>query len=367
MKSRSVSVAAMVVLYATCVAGQTKRETAPLTPLSKPSGNPWAQSGGLTRSVRDIAIYRAAAPAVVLIVTPESFGSGSLIGAGGEVLTNWHVVNGASEVVVVFKPQAEGVEPTREDVRKGTVIKFDQVADLALVKVESMPGNRPAIKLGDDIDISVGADVHAIGHPTGQAWTYTTGIVSQIRAGYDWSYGPTDRHKADVIQTQTPISPGNSGGPLLSDAGTLVGVNCFGNSSVQSLNFAVSVKDVKAFLLRKGDKRATAETSADDHSGPSSFIDRRMDVQVVDVRAPYASLRPQSRVLLLANSSSTPIRAVTVGALEIATTNRACPPDSSMGYPIKLLFEVTIPPKGSVNVTGDFTPQSQFFCVVRAQ
>ena len=56
-------------------------------------------------------------------------------------------------------------------------------------------------------EAQVGADVHAIGHPQGQTWTYTKGLISQVRPDYQW--GP---HKADVIQTQTPINPGNSGG-----------------------------------------------------------------------------------------------------------------------------------------------------------
>ncbi len=75
--------------------------------------------------------------------------------------------------------------------------------------------------------VQVGSDVHAIGHPTGEAWTYTRGIVSQIRRDYEWQAEDKVLHKATVIQTQTPINPGNSGGPLLDDNLEIVGINSF--------------------------------------------------------------------------------------------------------------------------------------------
>jgi hypothetical protein len=97
-------------------------------------------------------------------------------------------------------------------------------------------------------DLEVGADVAAIGHPEGQRWTFTKGIVSQIRPDYQWSTGPGDTHRATVIQTQTPINPGNSGGPLLSFDGKIVGVNSFRATDSEGLNFAVAAKDIDFFL-----------------------------------------------------------------------------------------------------------------------
>jgi S1-C subfamily serine protease len=77
-----------------------------------------------------------------------------------------------------------------------------------------------------------------IGHPTGEAWSYTTGVISQYRQNYEWqAEGNSIRHRADIIQTQTPINPGNSGGPLLSDSSNLIGVNSF-KSGGEGLNFA---------------------------------------------------------------------------------------------------------------------------------
>ena len=373
MNSRSASVAVIVILCATCVVGQTKSEPAPLTPLSKPSGNPWAQAGGSTRSAKGIAIYQSAAPSVVLIVTKdrtggvEGIGSGSLIGSTGEILTNWHVVSGHSDVLVVFKPQMEGAEPTKNDTRPGHVVKFDQVADLALVKVTDIPQGRAPIRLGEDIEITVGADVHAIGHPRGEAWTYTSGVVSQFRPGYEWPGEDGLKHKADVVQTQTPISPGSSGGPLLTDAGSLIGVNSFFYGSGQNLNFAIGIKDVKVFLARSGDRsaepveRATAESTPRSEAG--SLVS---DVSLGEVRAPYLRVSPQTRAVLVVNSSSspTPVQAVTVGALEAATANGKCPAESGT-YKVVRNLKVFIGPMDSRTVTADFTANSKFFCVLR--
>ena len=97
--------------------------------------------------------------------------------------------------------------------------------------------------------MAIGADVSAIGHPDDQAWTFTKGIISQYRIGFEWL-----NHKADVIQTQTPINPGNSGGPLISEFGSLIGVNSFKESKAENLNFSVSVDEVRKFLARNGNR-----------------------------------------------------------------------------------------------------------------
>jgi hypothetical protein len=126
------------------------------------------------------------------------------------------------------------------------VVKIDPLTDLALLRVASLPPNIRPIVLGSESDIQVGADVHAIGHPTGEAWTYTKGFISQYRKNYEWKT-EEGLHKAGVIQTQTPINPGNSGGPLISDDAKLVGVNAF-KAPGEALNFAVSIVDVQKFL-----------------------------------------------------------------------------------------------------------------------
>ena len=207
------------------------------------------------RGAKEAKIYQMAAPSVVLILTSKGIGSGVLLSADGQVLTNWHVVGDEELVGVVFKPQVEGAEIKKADVKIARVIKTDQLTDLALIQVPEVPSYAKPLSLGSLASVAVGADVHAIGHPTGESWTYTRGIVSQIRRNYEWTTEEQLTHKADVIQTQTPINPGNSGGPLINDALQVVGINSFTGEG-EGLNFAVSGDDVKLFLARKGDRAA---------------------------------------------------------------------------------------------------------------
>jgi S1-C subfamily serine protease len=200
-----------------------------------------------TRGPREVQLFRNAARSVVLVVTDDGIGSGAVLDQA-TVLTNWHVVGANREVGLVFKPEQEGRKIGKADVFVARVVRIDQVADLALLRIASAPAHAKALQLGESDDIQIGADVHAIGHPTGEAWTYTKGIISQVRQAYEWSgEGSHIVHKADVIQTQTPINPGNSGGPLLSDGGKLIGVNSF-KAEGEGLNFAVSLSEVRRFL-----------------------------------------------------------------------------------------------------------------------
>jgi S1-C subfamily serine protease len=241
---------------------------------------------GAVRSAKGGQIYRAVSPAVVLVATKDGFGSGSLLDTAGNVITNWHVVKGYEYVAVIFKPTVEGKEPTSDDIKRGRVVKFDEIADLALVKVTEVPTGRTPIRLGDASEIAVGMDVHAIGHPTGEAWTYTTGVISQYRQAYEWqAEGDPIKHKADIIQTQTPINPGNSGGPLLGDSGNVIGVNSF-KASGEGLNFAVSVDEVRKFLARSGDRmpRSPSTKKSDRECKPrelSKFRSEQNDATVV--------------------------------------------------------------------------------------
>jgi S1-C subfamily serine protease len=171
-----------------------------------------------TRGAKDVTLYRSISPSVALVATKEGLGSGAIVSGAGEIITNWHVIKGYPEVGVVFKPAVEGKQINGDDLKVARVVKYDVVADLALIKVSEVPPSRAPIRLGTDSDISIGADVHAIGHPTGAVWTYTKGVISQYRMGFEWKTEGTS-HKGDVIQTQTPINPGNSGGLFLATLG----------------------------------------------------------------------------------------------------------------------------------------------------
>jgi len=215
-----------------------------------------------TRGLQDISLFHLAAPSVVLILVKDALGSGSLL-QDNIILTNLHVVDHNREVTVVFKPADPSGKPSQEEVVKGDVIKIDAQRDLALVRPRSLP-NRPVAPLQiDATDLEVGTDVAAIGHPEGQSWTYTKGIVSQIRPDFKWSTGQGESHRATVIQTQTPINPGNSGGPLLSDDGRIVGINSFRATEGEGLNFAVAAKDIAYFLNNQTDGMESLKTCSE--------------------------------------------------------------------------------------------------------
>lgn len=232
----------------------------PIVQLSRIARQPTSEATGQTRSAADAQVYRTVSPSVVMVVAGDSVGSGSVVRVFGDVLTNWHVVRGHTEVAIVFKPATEGQIPGKDEIFTGSVANYDEVADLALVKVGSPPGGTHILRLADSSEINVGLDVHAIGHPQAGRWTYTKGIISQYQLGVEWPGEDGTKHKADLIQTQTPINPGNSGGPLISESGKLLGVNTF-KMKGEGLNFAISVDDVKKFLARTGNRTAEAKAA----------------------------------------------------------------------------------------------------------
>jgi len=189
-------------------------------------------------------VFLRVAPSVVKILTNEGSGSGVIISTAdnGYIVTNHHVINGYETVGVIFANDSKN-----DEVNIGTVIKYDEIKDLALVRLNQKRNDAIPIDIAKQ-KLNVGDDVHAIGHPLGEDWTYTRGYVSQMRSQYSWQTSVSEHHVADVIQTQTPINPGNSGGPLVNDNGELVGINTFGNSKFQGMNYSVSNSSVQEFL-----------------------------------------------------------------------------------------------------------------------
>ena len=212
-----------------------------IEPLILPSEKIILRSGG-----KDV--YSKSSPSVVKILTKESSGSGAIISKDGFIISNWHVVKGYSVVGVIFLTDSQKNQ-SNPKMYLADVLRTDPKVDLALIKLQKKPKSLTPFSLGKIP--AIGSDVHAIGHPLGQDWTYTKGYISQIRSNYSWQYKDGSSHRAEVVQTQTPINPGNSGGPLISDKGRLIGVNSFGNSKAQGLNFAVSVNELKKFLSQK--------------------------------------------------------------------------------------------------------------------
>lgn len=123
------------------------------------------------RGRKEIELYRNAASAVVLVLTKDGIGSGIHLG-GGQIVTNWHVVGSFQVAAVLFKPEVEGAKINPNAVIRADVVKVDRLRDLALLKVANVPSYATTLDLGAESEIQIGADVHAIGHPTGQIWTY---------------------------------------------------------------------------------------------------------------------------------------------------------------------------------------------------
>jgi S1-C subfamily serine protease len=200
-------------------------------------------------------IYKSYANSVVFLYNPtkgkESLGAGFLVHESGVILTNWHVTKGAKEIYVWPLPKDGAVETEvlfkDIDPYFGSVLAENKGQDLALIKVSGLTADTKVVELGSNESVSIGDTVYAIGHPNGLPWSFTLGTVSQIRKNKKWVYEDKSEHQATVIQTQTPISPGNSGGPLFSESGKIVGINTWGADG-QNLNFAVAVDHAKEFI-----------------------------------------------------------------------------------------------------------------------
>lgn len=204
-------------------------------------------------------VYKTFSNAVPLIEHSGGQGSGVFI-ENDLILTNKHVVADQSTVRVALKPAGFGKVKNAQRY-EGRVIKFDETKDLALVRLNMSVKDVPLIKLATDGDVEVAMQVHAIGHPRSQYWSYTLGYVSQIRPEYEWAIDEDTVRAADVIQTQTPINPGNSGGPLISNDGKLIGINSFGRPDSPGLNYAVAYTSVKEFLESEGSVIAPKKAS----------------------------------------------------------------------------------------------------------
>jgi S1-C subfamily serine protease len=175
------------------------------------------------------ALFDHVAPSVVFISRDSGLGSGFFVDDEGLVLTNAHVVGEADSVTVVLhdgtKTEANVVERAAEDV------------DLALLRIPDHE-SRP-LPLGGFGDVAVGDWAAVIGHGLGGAWTFTTGIVTNIYPS------KSDR---PIFQTQIPINPGASGGPVLDREGRVVGIVTAKIREADDVNFAIRIDVAREFL-----------------------------------------------------------------------------------------------------------------------
>ena len=173
----------------------------------------------------------------------RGIGTGFFIRSDGLVVTNGHVIEGATDIQVQI-----GVE---ERPVRAHVIGRDDPTDLALLQVDA-PGPFPILQLGDSDATDVGEWVVAIGNPFGLSRTVTTGIIS-YKGRRD--VNPSGRPGYyDFIQTDAAINPGNSGGPLLDGRGFVIGINAAVNPSGQGIGFAIPMNMVKEILPQLSDR-----------------------------------------------------------------------------------------------------------------
>jgi serine protease Do len=173
----------------------------------------------------------------------HGLGSGVIVSPEGYILTNNHVVDGATEVTV-------GLHDKREF--RARVVGADPKSDIAVLKIDA--ADLPYITIGDSNKVQVGDQVLAVGNPFGVGQTVTMGIVSAMERG---GLGIEDYE--DFIQTDAPINPGNSGGALVNDRGELIGINtailAHGSEGNQGIGFAVPVnlaKQVMTAIVQHG-------------------------------------------------------------------------------------------------------------------
>ena len=204
------------------------------------------QSGNFTQDENEnISVYRNCNEAVVNIntkvtsydwfwdpyVTDGGSGSGSIIDKRGYILTNVHVISGASKIYVSLY---DGTQ------YEATVVGEDIDSDLAVIKFDPPAGvTLKTISFGDSTTLLVGQKVIAIGNPFGMERTMTTGIVSGLGRPIQNS---NNRIIRNMIQTDAAINPGNSGGPLLDTTGKMIGINTMimsSSGSSSGVGFAV--------------------------------------------------------------------------------------------------------------------------------
>jgi S1-C subfamily serine protease len=209
------------------------------TPAARAAGT-LLPSSRLAGQTLDVAgVVSAVEPAVVSVEASLGRGVGSgtgvILTAGGEVLTNAHVVDGASQIRVTLAGEAQA--------RNADVVGVDSAADLALLQIRGASG-LPTARLGDSSSVQVGDDVVAIGNALALRGgpTVTRGIVSALDRSLDTDTGTM----TGLIQTDASISSGNSGGPLVNAYGEVIGINTAvatggRTSAAENIGFAIAM------------------------------------------------------------------------------------------------------------------------------
>jgi serine protease Do len=223
-------------------------------PAAQPASAPVLDPIAQLESARQ-QLFEAIAPSVVFIGAGDGFGSGFFVSNDGLVLTNAHVVGKNEQVDVVLH---DGRRLRGQVVERG----LDNL-DLALVSVP-VTGVAP-VPIGDSSALRVGTWVASIGHGRGGVWTFTDGMVSNIY--------PAGSERP-VFQTQIPLNPGNSGGPILDRNRQVVGIVTAGLTDSNAINFAIPIDAALRALPRLSDLASCLVITAP--AGVAVFVDGKM-------------------------------------------------------------------------------------------
>ncbi len=182
------------------------------------------------------SVISEALKGVVSVITDRGQGSGAIITANGFVVTNVHVLQGATRVAVLTYDKR---------VYPATVVNFTKVNDIAILKIDVQ--DHPYLRFGNSDKIDIGEKVVALGNPAGLGFTATEGIISQKDR-------VIERGSIGLLQTDAQINPGNSGGPLINKDGNIIGILRLKVQGFEGLGFAIPSIFVKQYVeesLRK--------------------------------------------------------------------------------------------------------------------
>jgi S1-C subfamily serine protease len=246
-----------------------------------------ASSSGLSVSAIYDRVHRGVVTVKVTTPQGEALGSGFVIDGQGHIVTNDHVVDGATSISVEF---ADGASYDAQ------LVGADPSTDVAVIKVSAPSSELTPLQLGDSSTVQVGDQVVAIGSPLGLDETVTSGIVSALNRTIT---SPNQFAINGAIQTDAAINHGNSGGPLLNQSGQVIGIN----SQIESdsggndgIGFAVpsnTVKSVASQLIQTGVVEhaylGVAVTTVDDQTASALGIPAGVEVTQVRNGTPAAN------------------------------------------------------------------------------
>ena len=237
--SGSGALAATLIEHNTSVAQATTSSTASTTSTTSTS---------TLTSATAASIYKAVSPGVVTITdvmsnsrgqTGQATGSGIVLDTRGDILTNDHVIAGATQIQVTF---SDGTTVN------ATVVGSNAAADLAVIRVSVPASSLHPVTLGNSSSVQVGDTVYAIGSPFGLSGSLTEGIVSNLNQS---GAAPNGGSLSGLIQTDAAINPGNSGGALVNAQGQVIGITNSIESPVDAnvgVGFAIPINQVTQLL-----------------------------------------------------------------------------------------------------------------------